>query len=142
MSMIIDIAEAVKESLNAATLSQAFTAERHYQPLFELKDMKNLHVTVVPSGVASVTLGRGRAQHDFRIDVAVQKKFGKGDGAELDPLMSVVDEIAGHFRSKRLDGDANAIWVKPENEPVFAQEHMDEFRQFTSVLTFTFRVMK
>ena len=142
MSMIIDIAEAVKDSLNGATFSQAFTAERRYQPLFELKDMKDLHVTVVPSGVASVTLGRGRAQHDIRIDVAVQKKLGKGDAAELDPLMTLVDEIAERFRSKRLEGYSNAVWVKTENAPIYAQEHMDELRQFTSLLTFTFRVMK
>jgi len=50
VSVITDIAEAVKDALNGQDFSQAFTAERHYQPLFELKDMKTLHVTVVPRG--------------------------------------------------------------------------------------------
>jgi len=142
VSAIIDIAEAVKESLNAAAFSQPFTAERRYQPLFELAEMKDLHVTVVPGGVTGVTLGRGRAQHDYRIDVAVQKKFKKGDAAELDPLMALVEEIAEHFRFKRLEGCPEAVWVKTENAPVYAQEHMAEMRQFTSVITLTFRVMK
>jgi hypothetical protein len=142
MSEITSIAEAVKEALNAATFSQPLTAERHYQPLFELKEMKDLHVSVVPGGVTTVTLGRGRAQHDYRIDVAVQKKFKKGDAAEIDPLMALVEEIADHFRFKRLDGHPTAVWVKTENAPVYAQEHMAEMWQFTSVLTFTFRVMK
>ena len=56
--------------------------------------------------------------------------------------MGLVDEIADHFRMKRLDSLRAAVWVKTENEPLYAQEHMDQLRQFTSVLTFTFRMMR
>lgn len=142
MSVITDIAEAVKEALNAATFSQAFTAERHYQPLFELPEMKDLHVTVVPGALSIQPLGRGQNQCDVKVDVAIQKKFAKGDNAELDPLMALVEEIADHFRLKRLAGYEAAMWVKTENAPVYAQEHMEQLRQFTSVLTFTFRVQR
>ena len=142
MALIADIADAVVAELNAGSFSVPLTAERLYRPDFELPEMKDLHVSVVPGGVTTVTLGRGRAQHDYRIDVAVQKKFKKGDAVELDPLMALVEEIADHFRFKRLDGHPAAVWVKTENAPVYAQEHMAEMRQFTSVLTFTFRVAK
>jgi hypothetical protein len=141
-SLIVAIADAVKASLNAATFSEPFTAERHYQPLFELKDMKVLHVSVVPSGVAITTLGRGRSQVDVKIDVAVQKKLGRADAEEIDSLMGLVEEIAEHFKAKRLASSPEAVWVKTENAPIYAQEHMAELRQFTSVLTFTFRVMQ
>ena len=40
MAVITDIAEAVKDELNAGSFSQPFTAERHYRPLFELPEMK------------------------------------------------------------------------------------------------------
>jgi hypothetical protein len=140
--MIVDIAEAVKDVLNAAELSEEFTVERHYTPHFELKDMKDLRVTVVPSGITSTTMGRNRAQHDVDIDVAVQQKYTAGDNTELDALMTLVEEIAALFRRQRLTDYNDAIWVKGKNEPIFAQEHMDELRQFTSVLTLTFRVMK
>ena len=142
MSAIIEIAEAVKEELNAGSFSQPFTAERHYQPLFELKDMKDLHVSVVPNGISIHPLGRGQNQYDVRIDVAVQKKFDTDDAPELDPLMTLVEEIADHFRLKRLANYTGAMWVKTENVPVYAQEHMEQLRQFTSVVTFTFRVQR
>ena len=142
MSIVIEVTEAVKEAINAATLSQAVTSQRHYQPQFGLEDMKELRVSVVPNGVTTATLGRGRAQHDCRVDVAIQKKLKKSDLAEIDPLMDLVDEIADHFRTKRLEGVPTAVCVRTENSALYAQEHLAELRQFTSVLTLTFRVTK
>ncbi len=142
MAIIADIAEAVKETLNAATFSQTVDAKRHYLPLFDLQDMQNLHVTVVPKGVAIQPGGRAHNQHDYEIDVAVQKKLSTGDNEEIDPLLTLVDEIADHFRLKRLDSFPNAMWVKTENSPVYAVEHLDQLAQFTSVLTLTFRMMR
>jgi hypothetical protein len=142
MGIISDIAEAVKESLNGATFSQSFNATRHYLPIYDLQDMKNLHVTVVPKGVVIQPGGRAHNQHDYQIDVAVQKKLSTGDNEEIDPLLTLVDEIADHFRFKRLDSFPNAMWVKTENAPVYAVEHLDRFRQFTSVVTLTFRMMR
>lgn len=78
----------------------------------------------------------------MQIDVAVQKKLVSGTNAELDPLMDLVQEIGDFFRSRRLTAMPTAAWIKTENAPVYAQEHLHELRQFTSVLTFTFRVMQ
>jgi len=145
MATITDIAEAVKDELNAPGapgFGLAFTAERHYQPVFELADMKTLHVTVVPKGVTIHPAGRGLVQHDYSIDIAVQKKFSDGDAPELDPLMSLAEEITDFFRKRRPAPVPNAVCLKIENEPVFAAEHMSEFRQFTSIITLTFRVMR
>ncbi len=142
MAVITDIADAVVTDLNGGSFSQPFTAERHYQPLFELADMKDLHVTVVPKAIAILPAGRALSNYDHSIDIAVQKKFDKGDPAELDPLMTLVEEIADHFRFRRLEGFPNAAWVKTENKPIYAQEHMEQLRQFTSILTLTYRVLK
>jgi hypothetical protein len=142
MSMVVDVAQAVTEELNGGSFSQGFTAERHYQPVFELPDMKTLHVTVVPRAITIATLDRGRCQHDVQIDVAVQKKFGSDAPVEIDPLMDLVQEIADFFRQRRLAGCPTAVWVKTENAPLYAQEHMNEMRQFTSVLTFSFRIFR
>lgn len=102
--------------------------------------MKTLHVTVVPAGVEIHPVSRSTLAHDYKIDVAVQKKFSVGDAEELDPLMELVEELAAFFRLRRLEEYGQAIWVRTENEPLYAAEHMEQFRQFTSVLTFTFRV--
>ena len=142
MAVIIDIADAVVTELNGGTFSQAFTAERHYKPVFELPEMKTLHVTVVPKGIETRLATRGLLQHDYQIDVAVQKKLSAGaaDNAEIDALMGLVEEIADFFKGRNLDS-AGAVWVATENTPVYSPEHLSELRQFTSVLTLTFRVL-
>jgi len=142
VNLIIEIAEAVKNALNAGDFSQDFTAGRHYQPLFDLAEMKDLHVTVVANGISTTTPGRGRAQFDCRVDVAVQKKLKTSDNTEIDPLMDLVDEIAEFFRARRLDAVPGAAWVRTENTALYAQEHLSEMRQFTSVLRLTFRVVR
>jgi len=142
VAVIIDIAEAVKNELNAGEFSQEFEAARAYRPVFELPEMKTLHVTVVPKGVEMEGAARSLVQHDYQVDVAVQKKFEKDEPTELDPLMTLVEEIIDFFRLRRLKTVENAICVKASNEPVYSQEHMEQFRQFTSVITLTFRVLR
>lgn len=151
MSVVVEIADAVVADLNTGSFSQPFQAERHYLPVFELDDIKDLRVTVVPKAVAIQTTGRSSNQHDVEIDIAVQKKLTKTgtavavtagtDPTEIDPLMALVEEIADHFRFKRFTSP-DAVWIKTQNEPVFAQEHLDQFRVFTSLLTLTFRVIR
>ncbi len=142
MAVITDIADAVVQELNAGSFSQSFTAERNYLPVYELEDIKNLRVTVVPKGMAVQSTGRNSTQHDAAIDIAVQKKLDALDNSTLDPLLALVDEIADRFRFKRLDSYPNAIWVNTQNQPVYAPEHLDQLRLFTSVLTLTFRVIR
>ncbi len=139
MAQITDITDAIVAALNGQTFSQAFTAARAYRAAFDLQEMKDLHVTVVPKGVELTTAGRGVAQSDMQIDIGVQKKLATGDDAEIDELMGLVQEIAEFIRATRQFGDA--AWVKSENTPIYSQEHLGELRQFTSVLTLTLRLM-
>lgn len=138
---IVQIADAVVAQLNAATCSQPLQAERHYLPQFELSEMTELRVSVVPRAVASKGLDRNRDSFDYRVDVAVQRKLDPTPG-NLDALMALVEEIADHFRSHPLAGYPQARCTEVENVPVYAPEHLEEFRQFTSVLTLTFRVWR
>jgi hypothetical protein len=142
MAVIADIADAVVAELNAGGFSQSLEATRCYLPRFDLAEMKHLHVTVVPKGVAVTTGSRNHNQHDYEVDIAVQKKLAAMDNSEIDTLVGLVDEIADHFRMKRLDSFRAAVWVKTQHEPIYAQEHLDQMRQFTSVLTLTFRMMR
>ncbi len=142
MPLITQVAEAVVAALNAATFSQPITAARSYLPRVELADLKTLKVTVVPSSVSIVTASRGQTQRDVAIDVAVQKKLAHEQNADLDPLLTLAEEIAEHFRGKRLDSFPDAAWVKTEFKPIYAPEHIEQLRTFTSVLTLTFRVIQ
>jgi hypothetical protein len=68
----------------------------------------------------------------------VQKKIS--DDSELDNLMQLVEDIAALFKPERLEGYSNALCVKKENDPIYDPDHLRQFRQFTSVITLTFKV--
>jgi len=138
---LLRIADGVVAVLNAASLSQPFQAERLYLPQFELPDLKVLHVTVVPKDEDTKPLSRRQAQRIYRVDVGVQKKFEKGDAAELDPLVALVEEIAALFRGKRLQAVPEAVCTVTKPDPIYSPEHMEQFRQFTSVVTLTFKAL-
>jgi hypothetical protein len=140
-STIVDIADAVVTALNSGTFSQSFQAVRHYQPVFELKDMGTLHVSVVPKGIELELFTRTQVQADVQVDIGVQKKLESIEPADMDPLMRLVEEIGDYFRTHALTGTP-AVWIKTENVPIFAPEHLGKLRQFTSVLTLTFRQLR
>ena len=142
MPLITQVAEAVVAELNATTFSQPFTAERHYVPRFDLPDMHTLHVTVVPRDLTTQSAGRGPLQQDVSIDIAVQQRPPDDTLASLDPLLALPEELAEHFRHKRLDSFPAAMWVRTEHRTIYAPEHLERLRQFTSVVTLTFRVIQ
>jgi hypothetical protein len=138
MPLLIDIADAVAAELNAAELSLEFTAEVNLKPEFELKDLKELKVTVVPKSLKFSGATRQESAKEVQIDVGVQKKTA--DSEQLAALLQLVEEIAGIFDRKRLAGYQKAVCIGIENEPVYDPEHLRQYRQFTSVITFKFRV--
>jgi DNA-binding XRE family transcriptional regulator len=137
-AVLIDVADAVVADLNAATLSQPVTAARLYLPQFDLKEMTTLHVSVVPKAETIAAASRASTQHDYAIDVGVQKKLAAGDNAEIDPLMLLAQEIADYFRFRPLTGRTER-WVRTEVKAPYSPEHLDQLRQFTSVVTLVFR---
>jgi len=141
-SVAVEIAEAVKTELNAEAFGMAFTAERAYLPEYDLQDMSVLTVTVVPKAMDGERVARSAEQVDYQIDVGVQKKLATASVAEIDALMALVQEIADRLRFRRLAEKPDALWVRTQNEPVYSVEHLSQLRQFTSVLTLTYRVAR
>ena len=142
MPLITQVADAVISELNGATFTPSFTAERSYLPRSELTELKALKVTVVPNGLSVTTASRGQVQQDVAIDVAVQQKLTGEDNSSLDPLLALAEEIAARFQGKRLISFPAAIWVKTEFKTIYAPDHIDQLRVFTSVITLTFRVIE
>jgi hypothetical protein len=138
MSLLIDISDAVAAELNNAELSQDFTAKVNLKPEFELKDLKNLKVTVVPKSLKFSGAVRQESAKEVQIDIGVQKKTADPD--QLAALLQLVEEIAGVFDRKRLTEYQQAVCVGIENDPVYDPEHLRQYRQFTSVITLKFRV--
>ena len=141
MPVITQIADAVVATLNAATLSQPVTAMRAYLPRAEVADLKTLKVTVVPSSVMNASVTRSQSQQDVAIDVAIQKKPGNEQNSSFDPLLALAEEIGDLFRAERLESFPLAACIKTEFKTIYAPEHIENLRTFTSVLTLTFRVV-
>jgi hypothetical protein len=76
-----------------------------------------------------------------QIDIGVQRKLA--DEADIEALLELVEAITQCFGiGRRLPDYPEALCVEIENEPVYAPEHIEQYRQFTSVVTLTFEVIK
>ena len=150
MSLALNIADAIVAELNAAppgTFDPAFTAVRRVLPVFDLAEMADLHVSVVPRAIDIAGATRSASQYDVQIDIGVQQKLNSGGGGgDLDqhvpPLCELVDQIAAYLTRRVLQTMPNAIWVRLANDPIYAPEHLSQLRQFTSVLTLTYRITR
>jgi len=142
MALAIDIADAVVAELASGAFSQSITPVRRVLPEYELADLKDLRVTVVPAAVEITGASRTLSQHDVRIDIGIQKKLGKALDTEVAQLAGLVDEIAEFLKRRPLQAAPHAVWVKTANEPIYAADHLAQQRTFTSVLSITYRVLK
>ena len=139
--MPLQIADAlVTELANAptGTFSQAFTPERRVLPQFELSQLSDLKVTVVPRGIEVDNHTRMSSQYTIQIDIGVQKRLGKDLDSEVEPMMQLVEEIIGYTRRLPLRNASTAVWVRTRNEPIYSAEHLAEQRVFTSIITVTY----
>lgn len=136
---VIEIADAVVARINGASLSVPVTAVRAYRPEWTLAELESLRCTVVPVSLAAVPLDRGRDTGDYVVDVALQRRLPDESNATIDGYMLLVEEVAELFRWVRFDPPADAKCVAVQNDPIYAPEHLEERRVFTSLLTLTFR---
>lgn len=142
MTTVLQVADSVTAQLNAAEFDFEFVAERLYVPNFDLEDMKELRVSVVPRDVELLPHDRAHNRYHCRVDVAVQKKFSKGTNEEIDPLVDLVEKIADEFRLKRLVSFPAVRCIKAEHAVLYSSEHWEQLRQFTSLLTLTFELAR
>jgi len=142
MSLPTEIADAVKTELNGHAFSQTFTAERIFLPRFELPEMSELKVSVVPRGIKIEREDRSHNRHDVQIDVAVQKKIDPEADAEIEALLDLCEEIGNFFRLRPLAEYPSAMWIKTAHAPIYSPEHLEELHQFTGLLSFTWRTIK
>lgn len=140
---IVIIAEAVKDVVTGATLSQPVTVERVYLPEPKLQELSGILVTVVPKTKVCDAASRGGVrQRDYQIDIGIRQRLAERTNAEIDAKMLVVDEIESLFASKQLSGYPTATCIKVENVPIISDEHLNQLNQFTSLLTLTFRTIR
>lgn len=143
-SQLITLADEVVSHLNGETFSQSFTAVRRILPFFELKDMGTLHVSVVPATVEQSLTSRTGINELLTIQIGVQKRVDPQDNATVDPLLYFVEQIGDSLRQTEylLIGSAKAFWRENRVDPVALRDHLESMRQFTSVLSTDWMVMR
>jgi hypothetical protein len=98
--------------------------------------MLDLHVTVVAAGRTIAPMSRAERQVEHRIEIAVQQKVAVEDPAACDPLLALVGEIAAALPALSMP---EGVWVRTEHAPLVDPNHINELRQFTSLITGTWR---
>lgn len=141
MSIVVDIADAVVTELNAQTFSIAFTAQRSYVPVYDLREMSELKVTVIPRSVATNLASREASNDLYAVMIGVQKKLEPEELDDVDALVTLVEEISAFLTRRTLSEMPDVQWIGSEIDPLFVGELMDKLRQFTSVLTATYRLI-
>jgi hypothetical protein len=139
----ITIAEAVKDLLNATEFSQDFTAVRKYVPRFDTESGHDVQVQVVPVSDAETedstyaTEGRG-----IIVNVGIMKRLEQpltNEVAEIDDLMSFVQEVRSALLRERLGETDEIVCVSCEHEPIYSVDDIDS-RVFITAPKFTFNI--
>ena len=140
-AVIVDIADALVEVLNAHEFSQEFTAVRSYAPRYTPKELETLRVTVVANSLAKARASRGEHQEDYVIQVGVEQR--KWETADLDALMALVEEIGDFCLDTELTvGEMEAKPMALENAPIYDPDLPDEARVFMSVVAISYRLWR
>src|SRR5690606_879281 len=149
MALAIDIADAVVAELANGDFSQPFIPVRRVLPEYDLEELQDLRVTVVPASIAIEGSTRSVSQHDVRIDIGIQKKLttaGTAIDTEVAQLCDLVEEIGAYLKRRPLAALLGVlpgvVWVRMENEPIYAADHLAQQRTFTSVLSLTYRTLQ
>lgn len=141
MSVATQIGAAVVAEMNAHEFAQEFTAEFKYLPLVKLTELSSLTVTVVPGDIERRSASRGSTRQEVKVEIGVQQKVADEEPATIDPMMTLVEEIAAFFDRRRLTEYSKAGWIRTEYPASYLREHIEEYGVFTCVITVTFWVV-
>lgn len=130
MSELIQIAAKVTEEL------AEYHAEMQFAPEFELSDLKEMRVVVVPVGTEYKLLSRASREELHKISVGVLKRANEKD---LPELLRFIEGLGLSFLNKKV-GSATCIGVA--FDPIYSAEHLRTRRQFTSVIQLTCKQIK
>jgi hypothetical protein len=138
---VLQIADLVVEALNArGGFALPPSAVRLYLPRWKLPELEQLRTSVIPRARRSELETRGSSERRYRIEVAIQKKLARdNDQAELDPLVTLCEEIEDFLLGNTLDG-ATCIEAVPitGDDELYDWTHMEDKKLFTWGLALTF----
>lgn len=136
MSLIVDIAESVKNSLNAGTFSVDFVAKRIYVPVLSFENGEDLQVVVAPRENNRTLRNKKQQVSEVQLDVAVFKKVTDTEPETIDPLTDFVEELVKYLELKPQDGHS---WIQTTNDLIYDQNFLRERKIFRSRILNSYR---
>ena len=140
--MASDVADAVHAEIAESTFSLPVKAIRAYRHDQTLPEGKEIRVSVVPNGITMTPAARAVCSYTIEIYVVVTRKVGDARPETITPLLGVVEEVIEFFRLRRLEKYPAAIWTGTELKPMVSSEHLENLKQFTSLITLTLKVVR
>ncbi len=141
MKLAVDLADAIVTELSGGTFTEPVSVVRRVLPEFELAELGNLTVAVVPKSVEITNVTRQSSQYDVAVDIGIQQKIGKQTDDEVLRLSGIVSQVVA-FLNRRSFAALQARFKTIANEPVYAPELLSEKRLFLSVITVTYTMME
>lgn len=139
----MELVDAVVALLNGGTYVLPVLARRLYQPVLDAAQLQDLHVSVIPKALEYERVNRAQlGEFDYAVDVGVQQRIDVDDSVAMDTRMLLVQQLADRLRANPQIEAPRALLLTLENDPVFHPEHLQKFRQFTSVLTVRYRLWR
>ena len=133
MSDILTLARAVAEEL------REYKAELLYFPEFELRDLDDLRIVVVPAGTQYKTLSRAAHEELPKVQIGILKRCREDAEDALDEMLCFAEKLGLGFLNRKLAG---GTCVSVIYNPIYSPEHLRERGQFTSVIELVFKVLK
>ncbi len=142
MALSSKVADAVADELAAGDFTPAFKTIRAFRHDQTLPEGKELRVSVIPKGVTITPASRAACAYLVEVYVAVMKKVPDANPETIDPLLALVEDVVDFFRLRRLAGFPEAVWVSTEIGPMVSTEHLENLKQFTSLITLRLKVVR
>lgn len=154
------LAIALKDELKKAPLSLPVRASRGYRPRFLLQELLDeVQLVCTPAGQDKQGEDRSHSRSALSVHIGILKKLkpestdGPDEGfeenlTELDALMGLVNEIVNLFMPDdngvcHLETSIGPVYATTvSNEVAYDLAHLEQHRQFTSVVTVEFQLWK
>ncbi len=142
MSRSTSLADAIVTFLNTSPTwtSIVFTAVRQLQPMYDLKEIGDIVVSVVPSKDESVLLTKQAYHHLLETDIVIAKRLApevdptvSANSADADAIIEFMEAMAERFRPGMSLGDGYVLGYRIET--VFDPETLKNKRVLLTALT-------
>ncbi len=130
MSEVVNIAKKVCEEL------AKYKAELLFVPEFELHELDEMKIVVVPTATEYKTLSRSSHEELLKVQIGILKRCTEDDIPEL---LEFSQELGLSFLNKKL---GQAMCLSVAFNPIYSADHLRERNQFTSVIELTFKQIK